>query len=167
MGAMKLNILVDFTSELGKTSRLVKVLRENGFSPQLLSYDVVRLKTEFHLAENNVIRNILNGVHNLGELVASWKGFWEAVCLEAWIEEKGGKVQNTLLEVDDICVYVRRGKGVILTKKLVWTKPCKWMGGGPIPESITRKCLDSVEGLNAAFNHIARFITILLATVQK
>lgn len=160
---MKLNMLIDFATDLGKTSKLVKVLRENGFSPQLLLYDIVRLKMEYHLIKSNV-ESVLNSVRNLNVLVVSWKNLWKVVCLEVWVEGEGKGVQNTLLEISDICVHSRHGKGGTVIKKLAWVKPCKWVSGGPIPESITRKCTDSVESLDSVFNQVNKLITVLLTT---
>jgi len=160
---MDFNIILDLACEVGKTSKLLKVLKNSGFSPRLISYDSIRLRINYNLKTEG-LGKVLSDILNISTLLKNLRDLWVVVCIETWVEElNGGKIVSGMYRVGDVCVSVRRGRGNRVVKKLVLADQCRSIVRGLIPESLTRKCLESQENLDSVFSQIRSFIYELCA----
>lgn len=155
----KLNLQLDFICELGNTSRLVKFFKERNILLRQISHDLARARIAFNLVEEHESA-LLNNVNGVLALVDSTRNIWKTCCIEVWVEENRdvGFKESAINKVNDVCIYVRPGKRNLLIRKLAWLDQCSWRPGIPIPESITRKCIDENSDASNIKKRIADFI---------
>ncbi|MEM4481199.1 MAG: hypothetical protein QXK88_04460 [Desulfurococcaceae archaeon] len=156
----RLNILVDFTCPLGYVSRHVKLLKDSGFAPRLISYETIRLRSIYSLRAGGV-GSTLDDVERLFSIIRSSSGSWKTCCLEIWIESRDLKKDlrlNRLIKLDGLCIYARPSRKGRVIYKLAWgLNSCR--EEGVIPESVGRKCLDTSEVIDDIYAYVRSFIS--------
>lgn len=156
--SLKLNILLDFACELGTLSKLVKVLKEEGFVPRIVAYNILRLRVSRSLSTSK-IDHAISTIGRVASLINKTKGTWRILCIETWIEEFPGDPRRGFIKrLNGVCVYVRPGTRKRVINKLVWSSICPEALESPIPESLTRVCVESPEETNSFLDKIREFI---------
>lgn len=155
----RLNLLIDFICELGNTSRLVKFFKERNILLKQISYDLTRLRISYDLNKEQKY-TLLNNISNILALVGNTRNLWKTCCIEVWIEENANtRIKESMLsKIGEVCIYIRPGRRNSLIRKLTWIDQCSWATGTPIPESITRKCIDNNYDINNIEKRIIDFI---------
>ncbi|MEM1831956.1 MAG: hypothetical protein QXJ97_10560 [Desulfurococcaceae archaeon] len=155
----KLNLLIDFICELGSTSRLIKFFKERNILLRQISYDLTRLRVSYDLNREQE-HTLLSNVSNILTLVDNTRNLWKTCCIEVWVEENTNTriKESKLSKIGELCTYVRPGRRNSLISKLTWIDQCNWPTGTPIPESITRKCIDNTYDINNIEKRIIDFI---------
>ncbi len=139
----EINILIDFYTNLGNTSKLVKYLKDKGFSPRQTSYDSIRLRLEYPLSQ--VDASLLEKINAVLKTISETNNIWNTCCIEVWIEEENQREKNIprVEKHGDLCIYIRPGSRGRIIRKLVWIAICSGIVKPPLPESTMRKCIEN------------------------
>ena len=163
---MELKILIDYTTIPGSLSRLVKILKEQGFTPRIISpiNNTVRTRIDIPLNKNN-FNTIKDSLENIQRALQDVSKLWDSICVEAWLEkESKSKISNQLVNVDnELFIYTRRGYHGKTIHKLIWYNIPHLTMNRFLPESLMRKCIDSSRELDKLFNYITKFLTYVIA----
>jgi len=158
----ELNILIDFYCTMGNTSKLAKFLRERGFSIRQISYDALRMRERVSI-EPARVQLIIERVKALSKTMEETMSMWNHACVEAWIEVHGRRrgENRRVISKDGVCIYVRPGVKGRTVYKVAWIDACREVVDQPIPESTTRKCIQSrLEEVRYIIETIEKFLHI-------
>jgi len=160
-----LNVLFDIVCSLGSTSRLAKLLREQGFRVKIVSYDLVRLREKLEINANN--QEIENRLFKLFNQVLEIRDRWSILCIEVWVEKAASYIDEPrLLKYNDLCIYTRAGAKNRVIYKLAWLSSCR-EARGLIPEAITRACISSNDDISGLRNAILKFAKAFISIDLK
>lgn len=158
---MQINIVCN----TGMMTRMGNIFKNNGFSPKLITPNVVRL----------LLRRSSNGdsqIQRLLSIITSSTTIWKEVCLELWIEthQSTGLRKPFIVQYNGIYVYVRPGIHKA-TYKLIWikTRDPYISGVALLPGSMTRKCYKSndIEQLKADLDSAIKVLTNLSRSLDR
>lgn len=169
MTTAELNLLIDFICDLGNVTRLAKSLKNQGFSPRIITYDTIRVREQHKLTSsgNQAVARILEFV----DFARSTHPLWNTLCVEMWAElNVQYRREPVIFEHAGLCIYARTGVDGKLVLKLTWLSPCRKQAGEYIPESITRFCTTdpgNLEGVKSKVSQFASALPTLLSTLKS
>lgn len=160
-----INVLLDLECHLGSTSKIAKLLKDMGFSPRIIAYNLIRLRYKERL-DHNMYQHVSSKINNLLALIGRQVDDWSTMCIEVWVEKPTSKHHDSrLIKHGDTCIYMRKGPHGRTIVKLVWIDQCVESRTPMIPESITRLCIESSDimkrGISSIGDKIAHFYPLV------
>lgn len=148
------NLLLDLECHMGSTSKLAKILKDTGFSPKIVAYNILRLRYRDML--DNTTQDLLSSkIKNLLSIVEKQSVDWKVMCIETWIEKTHSRYHSAeLIKEKDLCLFARSGPKGRIVVKIAWIDQCVKPRTSLISESITRLCIESEKDVERHIGYI-------------
>ncbi|MEM1627944.1 MAG: hypothetical protein QXP02_00120 [Desulfurococcaceae archaeon] len=145
-------------------TRIGKILKNNEFSPILITPNVVRLLLKAKINDDSRVQKLLN-------IIASSTPIWREICVELWVETSrtvNSIKTPSIIQRNGVNIYARPSAHKIIYK-LIWVKVVNYAGVKILPESATRKCYnkDEIDKLKVDLISASKMLIGILKTLDQ